>query len=200
MLTKTIKTWTWVHKWSSIVCTAFMLLLCVTGLPLIFHHEIGHLLGTEIEAPPMAENTPRTSLDKILDVARAQHPDRVVQFVSQAEDDDRIWFVTMTPTAKLRALVVPQGRAAQAPPATEAAAAAECEVEPAQAAPRRIGWARLLKRVFDIDMQHCPNCGASELKIISAILGRPVIEKILTHLGLDPQPPPRGRARQAAQD
>jgi hypothetical protein len=54
---------------------------------------------------------------------------------------------------------------------------------------------RLLKRVFDIDMQHYPNCGAGELKIIAAILEPPVIEKILTHLGLDQQPPPRGRAR-----
>jgi hypothetical protein len=49
-------------------------------------------------------------------------------------------------------------------------------------------------------MQHCPNCGAGELKIIAAILERPVIEKILSHLGLDPQPPPRGRAREAGQD
>ncbi len=98
MQTKTIKTWTWVHKWSSIVCTAFMLLLCVTGLPLIFHHEIGHLLGTEVEAPAMPQDTPRASLDQVLEVARAQHPDRIVQFVSQDEDDDRLWFVTMTPT------------------------------------------------------------------------------------------------------
>jgi hypothetical protein len=44
------------------------------------------------------------------------------------------------------------------------------------------------------------NCAAGELKIIAAILERPVIEKILTHLGLDPQPPPRGRAREAGQD
>jgi hypothetical protein len=49
-------------------------------------------------------------------------------------------------------------------------------------------------------MQHCPNCGAGELKIIAAILERPVIEKILSHLGLDPQPPPRGRASEAGQD
>jgi hypothetical protein len=49
-------------------------------------------------------------------------------------------------------------------------------------------------------MQHCPNCVGGELKIIAAILERPVIEKILTHLGLDPQPPPRGRAREAAHD
>ncbi len=49
---------------------------------------------------------------------------------------------------------------------------------------------------FDIDMQRCPNCGAGELKIIAAILERPVIEKILAHLGLDPHPPPKGRARE----
>jgi hypothetical protein len=60
-----------------------------------------------------------------------------------------------------------------------------------------MGWARLLKRVFDIDMQHCPNCGSGELKTIAVILDRPVIEKILTHLGLDPQPRPRERAREA---
>jgi hypothetical protein len=106
----------------------------------------------------------------------------------------------LAPNAKLRALVVPQGPPAHAQAPAESAAAAECEVETAQARPHRIGWARLLKRVFDIDMQHCPNCVGGELKIIAAILERPVIEKILTHLGLDPQPPPRGRAREAAHD
>jgi rRNA maturation endonuclease Nob1 len=30
-----------------------------------------------------------------------------------------------------------------------------------------MSWARLLKRVFDIDVEHCPNCG-SALKIIAA--------------------------------
>jgi len=98
MNTRRIKTWAWVHKWSSLVCTVFMLLLCITGLPLIFHHEIGHLLGTEVEAPKMPASTPRASLDRVLEVARAQHPDRMVQFVSQPEDDDALWFVTMTPT------------------------------------------------------------------------------------------------------
>jgi hypothetical protein len=106
----------------------------------------------------------------------------------------------LAPNAKLRALVVPQGPPDREEPATEADSAAECEAETAQVRPRRINWARLLKRVFDIDMQHCPNCSAGELKIIAAILERPVIEKILTHLGLDPQPPPRGRAREAAHD
>jgi len=107
----------------------------------------------------------------------------------------------LAPNAKLRSLVVPQGPEVEEQ-ATAAVAASECVVqnEAKPDRPHRIGWARLLKRVFDIDMQHCPNCGAGELKIIAAILERPVIEKILTHLGLDPQPPPRGRAREARQD
>jgi hypothetical protein len=51
-----------------------------------------------------------------------------------------------------------------------------------------------------VSAQDCPNCGGGELKIIAAILERAVIERILSHLGLDPQPPPRGRAREAGQD
>jgi hypothetical protein len=51
----------------------------------------------------------------------------------------------------------------------------------------------LLKRVFAIDMQRCPNCGGGELKIIAAFLERPVIQKILTHLGLQARAPPRAR-------
>ena len=86
----------------------------------------------------------------------------------------------------------------------------------------------MLQRVFDIDMQHCPNGGIDKLEIIAAILERPVVEECLTHLGLsvnaspplrtdlrltkspssararparlDPQPPPRGRARDTGQD
>ena len=55
--------------------------------------------------------------------------------------------------------------------------------------PENLSWARLRKRVFEIDMEDCPNCGG-ELKIIAAILEQPVIEKILTRLGLQAPAPP----------
>jgi hypothetical protein len=48
----------------------------------------------------------------------------------------------------------------------------------------------LLKRVFDIDLEHCPHCGGA-LSIIAAILEQTVITKILSHLGLPIRAPPR---------
>jgi len=103
--------------------------------------------------------------------------------------------------AKLRSLAVAQGPEGQER-ATEGAVASSGEAKAVQdrARPHRIGWARLLKRVFDIDMRHCPNCGAGELKIIAAVVERLAMEKTLTHLGIDPPPPPLGRAREAGQD
>ncbi|GGI18594.1 PepSY-associated TM helix domain-containing protein [Oxalicibacterium faecigallinarum] len=97
-----LRRWAWIHKWSSLVCTVFMLLLCLTGLPLIFHHEIGHLLGTEIEAPEMPADTLHISMDRVMEIAIAQHPDKVGMFASQEEDDDRVWYVTLsdTPTSE----------------------------------------------------------------------------------------------------
>ncbi|NNF96103.1 MAG: IS91 family transposase, partial [Halobacteria archaeon] len=58
----------------------------------------------------------------------------------------------------------------------------------------RMSWARLLKRVFDIDIEHCPHCGG-RMKIIAAILEPAVIAKILAHLGLPTRAPPRAPAR-----
>ncbi len=43
--------------------------------------------------------------------------------------------------------------------------------------------ARLLKRVFDIDLEPCPQC-VGDLKIIAAIKEPALIVRILKHLGL----------------
>jgi hypothetical protein len=95
-------------------------------------------------------------------------------------------------------MVVPPGPPKDEEPASVAAVGGPCEVETAQARSHPISRARLLKRLYDIDMQHCPNCGADALKIIAAILERQVIRKILDHLGWNPQPPPKGPGTRAA--
>ena len=51
-------------------------------------------------------------------------------------------------------------------------------------------WARLLKRVFNIDLEHCAQCGG-ELKIIAAIEELAVIVRILTRLDLPARAPAR---------
>jgi hypothetical protein len=60
----------------------------------------------------------------------------------------------------------------------------------------RMSWARLLERVFDFDIEGC-ECGG-KLEIIAAIEEPALIERILTHLGLSAQPPPRTPARRVA--
>ena len=77
------------------------------------------------------------------------------------------------PNAKLGARVVPAG------PQQEAGASELGSAEPTNPHgwPARISWARLLKRVVEIDLEHCPDCGG-ELEIIAAILEAPVIERI----------------------
>lgn len=99
MQINTIKTWAWVHKWSSLICTAFMLLLCLTGLPLIFSHEINHLLGNEIEAPELADQNTMASMDHVLASAKALYPARVVQYLFRDIDEDKTWTVSLGKTA-----------------------------------------------------------------------------------------------------
>ena len=95
----------------------------------------------------------------------------------------------LAPNAKLRKAVVP------VPPVMTAPAHADdCAHTPAGSAQGRMRWAQLLKRVFDIDIEHCPHCGG-QLKLIAAIEEPAVIARILTHLGLAAQPPPRAPAK-----
>ena len=51
-----------------------------------------------------------------------------------------------------------------------------------------MGWAKMLKRVFNIDIQICSKCGG-QIKIISAILNQQVIKGILNSLGEDSKIP-----------
>ena len=57
-----MRAWSWVHRWTSLVCTLlFLLLLYVTGLPLIFHEEIEDAFSS-----PLATTQGDQSLDVLI--------------------------------------------------------------------------------------------------------------------------------------
>jgi hypothetical protein len=56
-------------------------------------------------------------------------------------------------------------------------------------------WARLLKKVFNIDVESCHACGGKNVRIVAAIMKRDVIWKILSHTGLPPDIPEVTAAR-----
>lgn len=102
MLTqKSIKSWYLVHKWTSLVCTAFLLMLCITGLPLIFYEEIDDLTGAHPVALELPAETPLTSLDNVVASALAERPGMVPQFVSFDDHGEPIVYVGtgVTPTS-----------------------------------------------------------------------------------------------------
>jgi hypothetical protein len=93
----------------------------------------------------------------------------------------------LAPHAGLRAAIVPGA----------AQNTSELPAEHTHRVPARMSWARLLKRVFDIDIAPCPHCGGA-LRIIAAIEEPAVIVKILTHLGLPARAPSRSPVRPLA--
>ena len=83
----TIKTWYVVHKWTSLICTAFLLIICLTGLPLVFHHEIEHWLDDGKPLSDVPAGTPRANFDKLVAQARSMYPAEVVDYLSFDPDE-----------------------------------------------------------------------------------------------------------------
>jgi len=99
MSARSIKAWSFVHKWTSLIATVFLLLLCVTGLPLIFYHEIDHWRGASVDPPELAHVAGRASLDAIVADARARRPRDAVQYVAADPDEPDVWYVSLGETA-----------------------------------------------------------------------------------------------------
>ena len=92
----TIRTWYFVHKWSSIASTLFLLMLCITGLPLIFHDEIEALSGDDYEARlagnPSAEGG--VPLDTMFAAAVNERPGEVPLFMAFSQDSSLLTVTT----------------------------------------------------------------------------------------------------------
>lgn len=93
---RSLKSWYWLHKWSSLVCTAFLLIICLTGLPLIFHEEIEHWLQEGKPYAVVPEGTARASMDSILATARTHYPGEDIEYVYMDDHEPGVW-VGMSP-------------------------------------------------------------------------------------------------------
>src|SRR5689334_16952413 len=93
---RTIRFWYLVHKWTSLVCTAFLLLLCLTGLPLIFSKEI-KALERNTAAAVLPEGAPDAPLDQVVAAARQRYPHESVQFLFWDEHRAHTVQVALTP-------------------------------------------------------------------------------------------------------
>lgn len=82
-----LRRWYAVHRWTSLICTLNLLLLCVTGLLLIFHHEIDELLGQEHHPAVVADATPPT-LQSLIDKTLAKQPGMEIKSLSFFEHDE----------------------------------------------------------------------------------------------------------------
>ena len=99
----------------------------------------------------------------------------------------------LAPAAPDRAQIVPG-------PSTLTASDVGCDHDPG-APPvvgvhrHRVAWAKLLRRVFEVEVTKCDACGGP-MKIIAALTELGAIRKYLDHVGLPARAPPITPARQ----
>lgn len=99
MTRRAIRLWFLVHKWSSLVCTAFLLMLCATGLPLIFHDEIDLLTEDQPEFGMAGVGSSSNAqgllpLDEMMRRALANRPGEVPVFMAFDNDQPSMTVTT----------------------------------------------------------------------------------------------------------
>ncbi|MFK7700254.1 PepSY-associated TM helix domain-containing protein [Pseudomonas caspiana] len=99
MKSQTVRRWSFIHTWTSLICTLFLLMLALTGLPLVFSHEIDHLLGNSPEFKEMPADTPHLNLQQLVVAAEAHRPGEVMQYFGWEDDDPNGVWAIMAKTA-----------------------------------------------------------------------------------------------------
>ncbi len=98
--TRAPRIWSKVHTWTSLISMLFMLLLAITGLPLIFHEEIAELTEERFVPPNLIRQAPAAPVDDVLRAAQASRPGDHVLFVNWRDEQPGVVVVTMSPTPK----------------------------------------------------------------------------------------------------
>lgn len=84
---KQIKTWYAVHKWTSLICSIFLLLMCITGLPLIFLQEINALPNEYHQpVPKLSSNNYPSRTDQMVAAIQKNYPDKKIHYVHFEEE------------------------------------------------------------------------------------------------------------------
>ena len=95
MRARTIKTWHLVHKWTSLVCTLFLLMLCITGLPIIFYEEIDHASGNVPDLPVLEGVSSSAGADKIVAAAQRLYPQEQVKYLIWDDHEPNLVYTSM---------------------------------------------------------------------------------------------------------
>ena len=92
-----LRRWFWLHKWTSLICTAFLLVICITGMPLVFREEIGNLLNDSLPYASVPNGAATVNLDRVVADSREMYPGETVMSAFIDDDEPQI-VVTLTPS------------------------------------------------------------------------------------------------------
>lgn len=77
-----LQIWDSIHRWSSLICTISLLILCLSGLPLIFHEEIKSLTENHPSTTGAGIASSPRGIDATIKAALADHPNQVIQYIA----------------------------------------------------------------------------------------------------------------------
>ena len=82
--------WHGVHKWSSLLCTVFVLMACCTGLPLVFSEEIDQFQRWRAGESKPAKAMPTLAMDTLVVAAQQERPQAYLQVLFFDDSDPGI--------------------------------------------------------------------------------------------------------------
>lgn len=88
--TRTLRRWMIVHKWTSLACTVFLLVICLSGLPLIFREELSEWLNNEPAYAALPPETPSANIDDLVAEARRRNAGMIVASVFIDDDEPQV--------------------------------------------------------------------------------------------------------------
>jgi len=85
-----LRRWYLIHKWSSLACTLFLLLICLSGLPLVFRDEIQAWLDDDPPYAQLPADTPMADIDGMVRESQRRYPGQIVTFVFVDDDEPQV--------------------------------------------------------------------------------------------------------------